>query len=343
MFRKEITVEELAEALGAEYESVEDLVIGLRPITKSIAKGLAETLGGSCDFWLNRQVQFQSDLKRCAESISTAAAEKFVSRFPIPEMKRRGWIPADLDPLESCLYYFDVSRPEEWEDKYGNLLSAVSFRKSETFPSEFEATLAWLQRGSWLASGINCSDWNPEKFRNSLKEIRALTKKNSPAAFLHRLVDICARSGVALVCSKAPQGCRVSGATRFINKNKALILLSFRYLSDDHFWFTFFHEAGHLLLHDRRALFVEFDSEVDRSHEEDEANQFAQDILIEPEIRNQLFSLKPSTKGIIRAAVKLGVSPGIVVGQMQHAGVIGHHQYNGLKRRYKWSDLPVRA
>jgi HTH-type transcriptional regulator / antitoxin HigA len=34
-------------------------------------------------------------------------------------------------------------------------------------------------------------------------------------------------------------------------------MLSFRYKTNDHFWFSLFHELAHLLLHGKKSLFLE--------------------------------------------------------------------------------------
>ena len=87
-----------------------------------------------------------------------------------------------------------------------------------------------------------------------------------------------------MVIVPAPSGCKVSGATLFPQQDKALLLLSFRYLSDDHFWFSFFHEVGHLLLHGIEKIFLEGVDEINQNDEE-EANKFAAELLIPLSIR----------------------------------------------------------
>ena len=121
----------------------------------------------------------------------------------------------------------------------------------------------------------------------------------------------------------------------FVSEKKALILLSFRHLSDDHFWFSFFHECGHLLLHPHNMVIVEGESPEDDEMEK-EANQFSEDVLIPAPWKQLLQELKPNREAIVRFAVRAGVSPGIVVGQLQHRGRIGHNFLNYLKRRYVW-------
>jgi HTH-type transcriptional regulator/antitoxin HigA len=140
-----------------------------------------------------------------------------------------------------------------------------------------------------------------------------------------------------VVIVRAPTGCRASGATRFVSASKALLLLSFRYLSDDHFWFTFFHEAGHLLLHGEKALFLE-GAEMSATKEEEEANEFAARVLIPPEFHTALLDLSVNGREVIRFAKFTGVSPGIIVGQLQHHGRVKRNQLNSLKRWFKWGS-----
>ena len=73
---------------------------------------------------------------------------------------------------------------------------------------------------------------------------------------------------------------RTWGATRWLTTDKALIQLSARGKTDDQLWFTFFDEAGHILLHPKKDIFIELDNTEDSR--EDEANRFASDQLIPP-------------------------------------------------------------
>ena len=256
-------------------------------------------------------------------------------------MQKYGWINSRAnvkDKLTACLEYFGVESVQEWRNKYSQILSAVSFRTSPTFKSEPGAVLAWLRYGEIKSTEVSCRAWNATAFERELITMRRLTRKKAPGQFIPELRDLCAEHGVALVIARTPAGCRASGATRFLNPKKAMILLSFRYLSDDQFWFTFFHEAGHLVLHSDKALFIEDGSEVSLK-EEHEANLFAQNILIPPESRTEMQSIKPNRKDILKLAVKIGVSRGIVVGQMQHLGIIKRDQMNWLKRHYTKEEL----
>ena len=211
------------------------------------------------------------------------------------------------------------------------------FRTSSSVRLQPGAVAAWLRQGEIEAASIDCKPWDAQRFRRAFSSIRPLTRKKDPSFFLPELQKRCAECGVAVVIVRAPTGCRASGATRFVSTNKALLLLSFRYLSDDHFWFTFFHEAAHLLLHGQKALFLE-DAGMSSNKEEEEANEFAARVLIPLALEAAMLNLGLNGREVIRFARLAGVSPGIVVGQLQHIGKIKRNQLNTLKRRFRWDS-----
>ena len=210
---------------------------------------------------------------------------QWLARLPLAEMIRRGWVDryaTDAEQVAACLRFFGVSTPDTWAAEYGDILQTVAFRTSNAFKSDDAAVAVWIRQGELEASLLQCKKWDPVGFRRELLSLRALTREKNPAVFLPKLQKRCAAFGVAVLVVRAPTGCRASGVTRVLSRGRRMILLSCRYLSDDHFWFTFFHEAGHLILHSDRALVLEGDGFVNDADEE-EANQFAADILIPPD------------------------------------------------------------
>lgn len=240
--------------------------------------------------------------------------------------------------LKEYLAYFGVNNPLEWEERYADFLKFTAFRTSPTFQSKVGPLSVWLRQGEIEATQTKCGAWDPNELRKRLSEIRILSKAKNPAYFLPRLRRICSEFGVAVVFIRAPSGCRASGATRFVDGNRAMMILSFRYLTDDHFWFTFFHEVGHLLLHSASLTFIDGEESISNKMEK-EANEFAERALIPETQRENLMDLKPSRGSIIRFAYSIGVSAGVVVGQLQHHGVIKRNQMNYLKRRFAWEDI----
>jgi hypothetical protein len=238
----------------------------------------------------------------------------------------------------ACLRFFGVGGVSALRERYRDILQRSKFRTSSSFESEPGAVAAWLRQGEIEGAAIECDPWAPHRFETILEELRGLTRKKDPQDFLPELQRRCSTCGVAVVALRSPTGCRASGATRFVSGTKALVMLSFRYLSDDQFWFSFFHEAGHLLLHDKAALFLEGIEEAGTIKEENEANEFAARLLIPEPFRAELLQLRPSARDVIRFARRIGISPGIVVGQLQHRGRLKRSHLNGLKRRFQWEE-----
>ncbi len=326
-------------------DNVEELLGGREAITLSTARRLSEVLGASTEFWVSRDYQYREDVARLH-----AAGQEWLRELPLSDMIRFGWIPSPhpMEELSASLRFFGVATIAAWRERYASLQQAVAFRTSPSFDSRPAAVAAWLRQGELEAEGQDCRAWDPERFRNSLDNLRSFTRVNDANRFIPALQEACAESGVAVVVVRSPNGCRASGATRFLAADKAILQLSFRHLTDDHFWFTFFHEAGHLLLHGTGNRFsaalrgdgdwlVEND-EDQSSQEERDANAFAENLLLPEEHRAAFARLGLDSRAVIRFARNAGVSPGIVVGQMQHAQRIGPNQLNSLKRRFAWDD-----
>ena len=344
LYERNIPIAEFAESVGCDIENVLGLLQGRVPITLSMARRLSHVLGASVEFWMSRDFHFRQDAIRIH-----GGGQEWLRELPLGDMTSFGWLspaPRPKEELSACLEYFGVTDIPEWHSIYRTIQGMAVFRTSPSFDSRPASVAAWLRQGEIQAESMRCAPWNPDRFHSSLTELRSLTRQKDPATFIPKLQDICKQSGVAVTVVRAPNGCRASGATRFISQDKAILQLSFRHLTDDHFWFTFFHEAGHLLLHEQRNFFSGvFADDGDwiieglesvKSTKEDEADRFATRTLIPEEYEHQITALRAETRSVIKFAASLGISPGIVVGQLQHIDRIEFDQLNGLKRRFLW-------
>jgi HTH-type transcriptional regulator / antitoxin HigA len=338
--RLSISLLAFAGRMETSSESVNQLLRGETPIDRELAERLHRAIGGSVQFWLNRDAQYRDDLRRLHSSQESDDSVDWLRELPVRDMIEFGWIRRTNHKPElavECLRFFNAPNVSSWRQHNKAVADVVAFRSSRAFESRFGAVVAWLRQGGIEASKIECKPWNAEEFSEGLQEIRSLTRKKHPSVFVPQLQRLCAQYGVAVVLVRAPTGCPASGATRFVSPTKALLLLSFRYRSDDHFWFTFFHEAGHLLLHDRSALFVE-GTDMLSTHEEEEANDFAANTLVPVDRQGEMLRLGGNYREVMLFARNVGVSPGIIVGQMQHRGCLARNQMNFLKRHFVWQN-----
>lgn len=331
---RSLSAGEFAHALGCSADEIPDLLQGRTRIDDDLAQKLAEALGATTTFWLNRETQYRADVARLRDLEDESAVKDWLRRMPTAEMTKWGWIKAG-DKRSNCFEFFDVGGLAEWRAVYGGVSDLVAFRKHEAQSTSPEAVVAWLRQGEVQAEQIKCAEFDRDKLIELVPSLRELSRIHSPSEFLPLLIASCASVGVAVAIVRAPTGCAVSGAARFLAPNKALIQLSFRYRSDDHFWFTLFHEIGHLILHGRDGVFLEGVGLID-THEEEEANKFSATTLIPVTEEPALGALGVDFRSVMRFAKRIGISPGIVVGQMQHRGLLPRNYLNKLKVRYEW-------
>ena len=326
--KQELSLERLAISLGRPLAQLNSCIEGSIKIDADFALGLSNTIGGSQSFWLNRQVNYEK-----------AVEQLWAQQIPFDLLEKRGYLvaPGSLDDkLKLCYDFFAVASHSEFEERYSDAFTA--FRTSPTYDSAKVEVAAWLRLGEILADEIPCTDWDPVGLRAALKTIRPLTRQKDPRIFVPAIQKICSQFGLAVVTAKAPKGCKASGAARFLGPRKSMVLLSGRHLSDDHLWFTFFHEVGHLLLHGRNSIFIDGENSERGKNKEQEADDFAQAELIPEEFRDEFEQLPCRKMEVIRFAKKIDIAPGIVVGQMQHQNRIPRTHLNGLKRRYRWDE-----
>lgn len=336
---RSLSSDQLGSALGLSLASTGRLLSGELVIDTRLANGLADLIGGTSLFWLKRDGLYRDRLNRAPVLKATADFAAFKAALPLKDMRAFGWLQdfADQSEDEGIKGFFEDT-PGAWIETGPALVEQVRFRTSFAHKSNPAAVAAWLRQGVRAARRTSCAPFDPQRLRAAIPEIRALVRTKKPANFFPSLVEIGRACGVAIVIVRTPAGCRASGATHFESGDKAILQLSFRYRSDDHFWFTVFHEIGHLLLHPTSLLFVE-GQDYEITEEESEANRFSADILIPPEFDEMLRSVDRDFRAYARLAKHIGVSTGVLVGQMQNRGLLKHEQMNFLKERYDWADV----
>ena len=329
---------EFAERTGRPKKTINEIIRGKAMITPETALQFEKVLGVSASFWINREQNYQEWLAREQERENFEQYLSWIEKFPIREMTDLGWIEKHdepIDKLNELLRFFGIASPQQWEAVTNDL--SLAFRRSAAYKAEPDIISVWLRKGEIEAQNIDCEPFDAATFKRVLNEIKPLTNEQ-PEVFVPRIVELSAKAGVAVVFVHELRRLRTSGATRWLSPNKALIQLSLLYKTDDHLWFTFFHEAGHILLHGKRDIFLEGNKESDEK--EKQANRFSADLLIPS---NQYKNFHPrgnffSKAEIMEFARKLGIAPGIVVGRLQHDGRIPMQNCNDLKRKLVWAS-----
>lgn len=327
---------ELAERMGRPKEKINDIIKGREPITTATAFQLEKVLGIPASFWLNREKTYRKELYELQQQEELEKKKDWMKAFPVYEMQKYGWLPDTKEKhilVDSLLKFFCIASTDEWERIYVDEEVSVAFRVSLANTKSPHAISAWLRMGEIQAKEINVAEFDKRKFKGALAEIKELAFL-MPDDFSKKLQIICAKCGVAVVFTQNLPKAPISGATRWFH-NKPIIQLSGRFKTNDHFWFTFFHEAAHIILHGKKDIFLENVEGTETDQEkEDEANAFAARTLIDDKDWKEIIANLPlMPMEIEEYARKLRVAPGIIVGRLQHEDLVSKTFGNDLKTK----------
>ncbi|MCY3758381.1 MAG: HigA family addiction module antitoxin [Acidobacteria bacterium] len=331
---------ELARRCGRSAKLISEIIAGKAPVEPKTALQFERVLGVDAGIWLGIEARYRLHQAREAEAEETRRAAVWAKTFPVQELVKRGEIekPAsESDAVSKLLAFFGVGSVQVWHIRCDQM--NVAYRHSRSFKSDRAALAAWLRLGEIDAEQQECIDYNAARFKRALREIRGLTRAPVTSA-LEQAQQLCNGAGVALAPIEPFRGTALSGAAWWLNPRKAVIALSARHKTDDHLWFSLFHESAHILLHSKKTVFIDGTQAGGEVEDiETQADRWSSDFLV-PRPQWERFRIFDSySESYIRQfAEEQGIAPGIVVGRLQYEGRLPWRtRLNKLKLRLAWS------
>jgi HTH-type transcriptional regulator / antitoxin HigA len=313
-------------------QSVNRILKGDQPITYETANKLELATDVPAHFWNNLEIQYREQLAKIQEQEQLEADLDWLKTIPVKELIKRGVIAAHKNSLlllKDVLKFYGVSSVSAWQALWKE--PAVAARRSKCFETCLESAATWIRLGEIQAHERACNPFDGDKFKKAVSYIRGLTSAE-PEHFSQEMIDRCADAGVAIAFVPELKKVPWQGATKWLSPSKAMILLNLRLKKEDIFWFSFFHEAGHVLHDGRKYLYI--NNGTDDNPAEYKANEFAAETLIPRKWDKQIKRFRSKVE-IIQLAEKLDLSPGIVAGRFQH--LTGKWDlFNGLIRKFEW-------
>ena len=326
-----------AEKCGRSAKLISQIVSGEAPIEPQTALEFERVLGMEASVWLNLESTYRLFLtkKRSSESLKDSVV--WAKKFPVSELVKLRIIekPKNDEALvEQLLRYLNIGSADVGQSKSKELSARMHFRRHNTCDLSAEALSIWLRMGEIEAEKQECAPYNKSKFIQNLGKIRGLTRLD-PQEFYPSMQELCKEAGVAFAVLHQLPELPVSGIARWIRPDKALITLTLRFKTNDHFWFTFFHEAAHILLHSKKDMFVDLLTPDSSSNEEHEANNWSADILIPEKEYRIINNSVLNADSITALSGKFNIHPGIIVGRLQHDKLVQWNRFNDLKVKFQ--------
>ena len=318
---------EFSERMGMSEKHISRLINGEVQLTPDMAVRLEMVLGVPAQFWTKLESIYRDKIVRANMENAMEADIELAKKFPYKEMAQNGWVPEATSGTEKVFglrKHFQVVDLGMINSSFQPQIACR--RLSETEKADY-ALLAWAQRAKIEARNITTGKVDTEKLWRALDGIRSMTTMN-PEEFCPKLTSVLASCGVAIVFLPHIGGSFLHGAT-FYDKDKIVLGLTVRGKDADKFWFSLFHELGHILLGHLENK--------NGTTDEDEgcADTFARDQLIPDEVFKRFVDARLFTKtSISQFAKRIGIDPGIVVGRLQKEEYIKYAWHNDLKTKY---------
>ncbi|MCY4000718.1 MAG: ImmA/IrrE family metallo-endopeptidase [Bacteroidetes bacterium] len=331
---------EFAQRCNRSPKLISEIIAGKAPIEPATALQFEKVLGLNAQIWVNIESKYQLFLAREAEAKKAEEESEWVRGFPINHLVKRGYISqpkTTADQVSTLLAFFRIASTDAWDVIYRHPKAAL--RHSPSFKSDPKVWSTLLQIGVIKAEEQLCLPYCKSEFSTTVRRIRELTRKPLVDA-LNDAQKLCNDAGVGLVLVEPIRGAPLSGAAWWTNPKTAVIQLTGRYKSNDHLWFTFFHEAAHILLHSKKNIFLDASNDTGEADIELEAHRWAANLLIPPKRWSDFVTRSSFTEQEIKTFAKeLGIATGIVVGRLQHEGIIDWSHFNDLKESFNWDDF----
>lgn len=313
---------ELAEIIGRQPKVINDLITGKRAITPELAKALGDAFSTSPQLWMNLESTYQLWHTKDTDNVIARRA-KLYQMAPIKEMVKRHWIePSEsIDVLEKRVArFFNISNLDE--------SISFSFAARKSFAEITPSHIAWLFRAKELALAVHVKAFSEKSFNNCLEQLKNMLHSTQEVRHVPRVL---AEAGIRfLIVEHLPQT-KIDGVLFWLNAKSPVIVLSLRYDRIDYFWFTLIHELDHVRSREGLTepiidceLVGEGISSIHKSHREERANSYASDFLVKrKELDDFILRVKPlySRQRIVNFANRIGVHPGIIVGQLHARGL----------------------
>lgn len=334
---------DLAQRMGRPIQAVNEIIKANKAVTPDTALQLGQVTGVPAHIWTGLEEEYRLTLARQQEREQLARETNLVDMELYRAMAKLGWVRRTRDDCEKVgelWRFFGVASLKNLKDVR---VYSPAFRLSTTAPASSYALAAWLRKGELEASDINVKPFDAKYLRATLPAIRELTMQ-PPEVWVPKVRDMLAACGVAFVLVPHLPKTYAQGATYWLSSTRVVVQMSIRCAWSDVFWFSLFHELGHVLLHGKRHIFIEGKKanpspDPAWQKQEDEANGFASSFLI-PAAAYQSFtefgSYTPDT--VTAFSCKVGIDVGIVVGRLQNDGHIGYNQLNNLRHQYVWGS-----
>lgn len=286
-----ITPKEFAVRTGKPIKTISNVLNGKSSITPEMAVQFEKVLKIPASFWMAKQANYNEYIAREKEKEELTEAIEWSKKFPYNDLAKLGYVASTKDAKEkdkNLLSFFNISKSRAWEEIYINQQVPVFFRISLKNSKNPYSLSAFLRMGEIEASKIDAPPFKKVKLKKVLKNLKDIMCQES-GNFLEEIKELSLSAGVKIIFTPGLPNTAVNGVVRWL-KDNPVIQMTDRFKRYDIFWFSLFHEFGHIVLHgNKKNIFLE-EMKHTKTKEEVEADKFAEDFLLSDENYNKIIN-----------------------------------------------------
>jgi len=308
MEQMNLSPRDLVPLIGSRSK-VSEILSGKRQLTLSMVRALHKGLGIPA----NALLQEPSLFDITEETIDWG-------RFPIAEMKTRGWLSKDalmLRDAKSIVEKFLAPLGGSWAA--AALYKRTQYVRSARQMDQY-ALAAWKARVC-IKAIANSPSQKFTRSRLTMEFLRELARLSIHETGPRKAADYLRNIGISLVVEAHLPETYIDGAAILVSEAHPVVGLTLRHDRIDNFWFVLMHELVHIQRHLGEIVAFYDDLDVDDvSNEfEREADQYAGEALI-PEaewLQSPARNLR-TAEAVQHLADRLQIHPAIVAGRIRH-------------------------
>lgn len=339
LIERGITQADLASRTGVTPAYVCNVIGGKKDISAKFAFALEYALGVSKSFWINLQANYDAELLEINELETITEEErnarnclKDIVKYlrDIKKLPQKESVDDSILSLRKVLQISNI-------DNLKSLIPEGAFRLSTKSKLDPYVIGAWIRLCQIAGENRRVSTQFDIK---KIDELVAKTKKimcTEGEDVQNSLTKLFGEYGIDFSVVRNFRGAPVQGYISKKGDGTYQMVLTIRGAYADIFWFSLFHELGHIVNGDvvGSINFIDYDKESDM---EKKANEFASTSLIDPAAYDRFVAYADfSFNAIEKLAKSQNIRPYMVIGRLQREKKIDYTSYSSEKVRYKWA------
>jgi len=316
-----ITKKEFADRMGYSQKHIIDIISGKAGISIEISNKLESVLGVDADFWLNLEKKYKLSLAKKLKDEEIERESIIFKKIAYTEMVKKHWLKKETkldEKIKQIRQYFSVA---DLNLLAPNKVMGYAFRKSNNAKLNPFSLLTWIRQGEILVKEqIEYPDFEKGDITKYIipEILEKIIFKTNLLEIIDALTDLLKNYGIHFIFVEHIKGATANGVVRWV-KDRPMIQVSDRYKYLDIFWFSFFHELGHVYFADgKKKPVIDDPKNRIRNEKEDRADTFACKYLYPKIVDSFIYNGKFDSKSIMQFAQKHNFNTGIIIGRIMH-------------------------